>query len=40
AQGLDIMGFYHSHPDHPDRPSDFDREWGQLGYSYLIRSHT
>lgn len=38
AQGLDIMGFYHSHPDHPDKPSDFDRERGQLGYSYLIVS--
>ncbi|MCI0692831.1 M67 family metallopeptidase [candidate division KSB1 bacterium] len=22
--GLDIVGFYHSHPDHPARPSQFD----------------
>lgn len=38
TQGLDIMGFYHSHPDHPDRPSEFDREWGQATYSYVIIS--
>lgn len=36
--GLDILGFYHSHPDHPDRPSEFDRKMGQAGYSYLIVS--
>lgn len=38
TQGLDILGFYHSHPDHPDRPSEFDREEGQPGYSYIIIS--
>jgi proteasome lid subunit RPN8/RPN11 len=38
VQALDIIGFYHSHPDHPDRPSEFDREMGQPGYSYLIVS--
>ncbi len=38
AEGLDILGFYHSHPDHPDRPSEFDRERGQPGYSYVIIS--
>jgi proteasome lid subunit RPN8/RPN11 len=38
VQALDIIGFYHSHPDHPDRPSEFDREMGQAGYSYLIVS--
>lgn len=26
SQGLDILGFYHSHPDHPARPSQFDLE--------------
>lgn len=36
TQGLDILGFYHSHPDHPDRPSEFDREHGQPDYSYVI----
>ncbi len=38
TQGMDILGFYHSHPDHPDRPSETDREWGQVGYSYIIVS--
>ena len=35
---MDVMGFYHSHPDHPDKPSETDREWGQTGYSYIIVS--
>jgi proteasome lid subunit RPN8/RPN11 len=26
--GLDVVGFYHSHPDHPARPSEKDRKWG------------
>lgn len=38
SQGMDVMGFYHSHPDHPDKPSATDREWGQPGYSYFIIS--
>ncbi|HHL40163.1 MAG TPA: M67 family peptidase [Deltaproteobacteria bacterium] len=38
AEGLDVLGFYHSHPDHADRPSRFDRERGQPWYSYLIVS--
>lgn len=38
AESLDIIGFYHSHPDHPDRPSEYDREMGQAGYSYVIIS--
>ncbi|MCL4872825.1 M67 family metallopeptidase [bacterium] len=38
SQGMDVMGFYHSHPDHPDKPSETDREWGQPGYSYFIIS--
>lgn len=38
TEGLDILGFYHSHPDHPDKPSEFDREYGQPGYSYIIVS--
>jgi proteasome lid subunit RPN8/RPN11 len=38
VQGMDILGFYHSHPDHPDKPSETDREWGQVGYSYVIIS--
>ena len=38
AAGLDVLGFFHSHPDHPARPSDFDREHAWPYYSYLIVS--
>jgi proteasome lid subunit RPN8/RPN11 len=38
AAGLEIVGYYHSHPDHPARPSDFDREHAWPGLSYLIVS--
>lgn len=31
-----ILGFYHSHPDHPARPSEYDREHGWPFYSYVI----
>ena len=24
AAGADLLGFYHSHPDHPARPSQYD----------------
>jgi proteasome lid subunit RPN8/RPN11 len=37
-RGLDVLGAYHSHPDHPNRPSDFDREWALPWFSYLITS--
>lgn len=36
--GLDVIGIFHSHPDHPDRPSEFDREWALPWLSYLITS--
>ena len=35
-EGLDVIGIYHSHPDHPDRPSQFDRDRGQPDMSYVI----
>ena len=38
ANGLDVIGFYHSHPDHPDQPSAFDRERAWAFYSYIIIS--
>jgi proteasome lid subunit RPN8/RPN11 len=38
ARGLDVLGYYHSHPDHPARPSEFDREHAWPGTSYLIVS--
>lgn len=34
--GLDVIGFFHSHPDHPARPSAFDLEHAWPYYSYLI----
>ncbi|MGH9361904.1 MAG: Mov34/MPN/PAD-1 family protein [Thermoanaerobaculia bacterium] len=36
GEGLEIVGYYHSHPDHPAHPSDFDRENAWPGVSYLI----
>jgi proteasome lid subunit RPN8/RPN11 len=33
-----VLGFYHSHPDHPAQPSEFDREWASPWYTYLIVS--
>jgi proteasome lid subunit RPN8/RPN11 len=35
---LDVVGFFHSHPDHPARPSGFDLEHAWPFYSYLIVS--
>lgn len=37
-RGLEIVGFYHSHPDHPARPSATDAEWAHPVYSYVILS--
>lgn len=34
--GLDVIGIFHSHPDSPNRPSEFDREWALPWFSYLI----
>ncbi len=38
ARGLDVLGYYHSHPDHPARPSNYDREHAWPWYSYVILS--
>ena len=35
---MGLLGFYHSHPDHPAEPSDYDREHAWPGYSYVIAS--
>ena len=36
---LDIVGFYHSHPDHPARPSETDRKLAAyVFWSYMILS--
>lgn len=37
-QGLDVVGIYHSHPNHPSRPSEFDREHAMPFWSYVIVS--
>jgi proteasome lid subunit RPN8/RPN11 len=36
ARGLEVVGWYHSHPDHPARPSEYDREHAWPWYSYVI----
>ena len=38
ALGLEVVGYYHSHPDGPARPSEADRENAWPGVSYLIVS--
>lgn len=35
---LDVVGFYHSHPDHPAVPSQYDLEHAWPTYSYIIVS--
>ncbi|MGQ9897942.1 MAG: Mov34/MPN/PAD-1 family protein [Acidobacteriota bacterium] len=37
-QQLDIIGFYHSHPDHPAVPSGYDLDHALPVYSYVIVS--
>jgi proteasome lid subunit RPN8/RPN11 len=36
--GLNLLGFYHSHPDHPAEPSQFDLDHAWPNMSYLIIS--
>jgi proteasome lid subunit RPN8/RPN11 len=38
AEGLDILGYYHSHPDHPSQYSDYDRDHALPNLSYVIVS--
>jgi proteasome lid subunit RPN8/RPN11 len=33
---LEVLGYYHSHPDHPAEPSAFDSEHAWPWYSYVI----
>ena len=40
ALGLDVVGFWHTHPDHPARPSPTDLDAAWEGYSYLIIATT
>jgi len=36
--GMDLLGFYHSHPDHPAYPSSYDLEHAFPSFSYVIVS--
>ena len=38
THGLEVVGWYHSHPDHPARPSEYDRDHAWPWYSYIIVS--
>ncbi len=38
AKGLSLVGYYHSHPDHPAIPSEYDRDHALPNFSYLIAS--
>ena len=38
AAGLEIVGYYHTHPDHPAQASRFDTERAWAGYVYVIVS--
>lgn len=35
---LDLLGVYHSHPDHPAEPSEHDRKVAMPWFSYIIIS--
>ncbi|MEZ4272623.1 MAG: M67 family metallopeptidase [Myxococcota bacterium] len=38
ACGLDVVGIYHSHPNHPSQASEFDRQHAMPYWSYVIVS--
>ena len=38
AHGGELLGFYHSHPDHPARPSQFDLVHAWPNFAYVIVS--
>lgn len=38
ARDLDVVGYFHSHPDHPAVPSEFDRDHALPNWSYVIVS--
>ena len=37
-QGAELLGFYHSHPDHPAEPSQYDLDHAWPVFSYVIVS--
>jgi proteasome lid subunit RPN8/RPN11 len=38
AAGIEIVGVWHTHPDHPARPSETDRAQAWAAWSYVILS--
>ncbi|HZR26652.1 MAG TPA: M67 family metallopeptidase [Vicinamibacterales bacterium] len=38
ALGGELLGFYHSHPDHPARPSQYDLDHAWPTFAYIIVS--
>jgi len=38
ASGGELLGFYHSHPDHPAQPSQYDLDHAWPFFSYVIVS--
>src|SRR5829696_4112082 len=34
--GAELLGFYHSHPDHPARPSQYDLDHAWPNFAYII----
>ncbi len=34
--GCELLGFYHSHPDHPARPSEYDLDHAWPTFAYVI----
>ncbi|MBV8301949.1 MAG: Mov34/MPN/PAD-1 family protein, partial [Candidatus Dormibacteraeota bacterium] len=40
SRGLDVVGIWDSHPDHPAEPSQFDQDHAWLDYVYIICATT
>ena len=38
SAGRTLLGFYHSHPEHPAEPSATDLAWAQPNFVYIIMS--
>jgi len=40
GSGRAVVGFYHSHPDHPARPSQYDQDHAWPWYTYVVLAVT
>ena len=38
GRGIEVVGFWHTHPDHPARPSQYDADHAWPDYVYVIMS--